>query len=141
MNGLEKMLPVIIRERDNFNCFGVSGSIDTLVSDQGTKEFSTKVIVNALGQSATMDLTLKGNETFEHTVTVPVVGEITIKVVISNWQVSEGRLSFHVKGDASKWIIGCQFINRTMSGNRYNQAAFEEVLATALQEVEKSVNG
>jgi len=134
MENLKKGLPVIINDDTHFSFFGfVNGNIVIDVHDQGTNEFPTTVNAKTNLGSGTISVVLKGNEK----ITKKVSG-IEIQVEVSNWNCTKNELSFHVQAKAKKSFFSSTLINKTLTGERFDDNKFEAKMTKMIADVENT---
>ena len=91
----------IINEISSFNILGlVKGTVNIVVSDNGTDQFPCVVNVHSNKGNGSTNLTLSGNGTINQK-----VAGISAKAVISGWDCTPDHLRCHVKVTVSKSII------------------------------------
>lgn len=127
MSVLTNKKVLIISKTIKFSCFlgAVHGTIRGEVFDQGTSVFPAHITAESNLGGGSFDIDLKGNEE----ITEKIEGA-TIKITISDWQVSASKLSFHIKAVAKKGFLSCTIVDETFSGSRHNAEAFKLLMAS-----------
>lgn len=126
----------IINKTVPFSCFfgAAKGTISGEVYDQGSNVFPAHITVDSNLGSGSFDIDLQGNEVIKEE-----IHGVKVKITISDWNVNENGLSFHLKAVATKTIvfsISCTVVDETFSGGRHHAEAFNLLMASFNKKLE-----